>query len=72
MKHPSMCTIRRETPYIYSLEMVRVALQVRRRKLEKEVRAGDYIFVPYGIEHGIKNTSKKPLVLIATHSPPLF
>ncbi len=39
---------------------------------EKEVRAGDYIFVPHGIEHGIKNTSKEPLVLIATHSPPLF
>ncbi len=38
----------------------------------REVKAGDYIFVPPGVVHGIKNTSSELLILLATHSPPFF
>jgi mannose-6-phosphate isomerase-like protein (cupin superfamily) len=33
---------------------------------------GDYIYVPRGEEHGIENNGEEELVLLATHSPPLF
>jgi len=36
------------------------------------IREGDYIFVPPGEEHGIENTGSEELILLATHSPPLF
>ncbi len=37
-----------------------------------EISEGDYILVPPGEKHGIENSSKEELVLLATHSPPLF
>ena len=37
-----------------------------------DVEEGDYIFVPPNCEHGIENNSKEELIILATHSPPLF
>ncbi len=34
--------------------------------------AGDYLFVPPGVEHGVRNTGSGPLLLFVHHSPPLF
>jgi len=36
------------------------------------ISAGDYIFVPSGDEHGVRNTGKSPLLLFVHHSPPLL
>lgn len=36
------------------------------------ISAGDYIFVPAGEEHGVKNTGQGRLKLFIVHSPPLF
>jgi len=33
---------------------------------------GDYLFVPPGVEHGIRNTGETPLRLFVHHSPPLL
>lgn len=38
----------------------------------KDIAAGDYIFVPAMVEHGIKNTGSESLKLFIHHSPPLF
>ncbi len=38
----------------------------------EEIEKGDYILVPVGEEHGVKNTGKEPLKLFIVHSPPLF
>jgi quercetin dioxygenase-like cupin family protein len=36
------------------------------------VSGGDYIFVPKGVEHGVRNTGPEPLRLLVHHSPPLL
>lgn len=36
------------------------------------IGTGDYLFVPAGEEHGVKNTGKAPLFLFVHHSPPIF
>lgn len=36
------------------------------------ISAEDYIFVPAGDEHGVRNTGDRPLRLFIHHSPPLF
>jgi quercetin dioxygenase-like cupin family protein len=36
------------------------------------IEAGDYLFVPKGDEHGIRNTSDENLKIFVHHSPPLF
>ncbi|NNF83979.1 MAG: cupin domain-containing protein [Deltaproteobacteria bacterium] len=36
------------------------------------IEAGDYIFVPKGNEHGIRNTGHGSLRLFVHHSPPLM
>jgi quercetin dioxygenase-like cupin family protein len=36
------------------------------------IEAGDYIFVPKGEEHGIRNTGHESLRLFVHHSPPLL
>ncbi len=36
------------------------------------VSAGDYLFVPPGEEHGVRNSGDSPLQLFVHHSPPLF
>ena len=33
---------------------------------------GDYLFVPSGVEHGIRNTGDSPLKLFIHHSPPMY
>ncbi len=33
---------------------------------------GDYCFIPAAQEHGVRNTSDKPLRLFVVHCPPLF
>ena len=38
----------------------------------QEIRAGDYILVPKGEEHGVKNSGETPLSLFIVHCPPLF
>jgi len=38
----------------------------------KDVIPGDYLFVPAGTEHAIRNTGNEPLVLFVHHSPPLL
>ncbi len=36
------------------------------------IEAGDYILIPPGEPHGVKNTQDEPLKLFVVHSPPLF
>jgi len=36
------------------------------------VTEGDYVFVPAGVEHGIRNTGRSTLTLFVHHAPPLF
>ncbi|MGB3400353.1 MAG: cupin domain-containing protein [Candidatus Deferrimicrobiaceae bacterium] len=36
------------------------------------IEAGDYIFVPQGEDHGIKNTGHDPLRIFVHHSPPML
>jgi quercetin dioxygenase-like cupin family protein len=36
------------------------------------VEAGDYIFVPPGEEHGIRNTGHETLKIFVHHSPPML
>lgn len=38
----------------------------------REIREGDYVLVPKGEEHGVKNTGDTPLRLFIVHCPPLF
>ncbi len=38
----------------------------------QKIKSGDYIFVPAGEEHGVKNTGTRELKLFVVHSPPLF
>lgn len=38
----------------------------------QEIAAGDYIFVPEKVEHGIKNSGTAPLVLFVHHCPALL
>ena len=36
------------------------------------IEAGDYIFVPEGEEHGIRNTGHESLRIFVHHSPPIL
>jgi quercetin dioxygenase-like cupin family protein len=36
------------------------------------IEAGDYLFVPMGDEHGIRNTGHASLKIFVHHSPPLL
>ncbi len=36
------------------------------------LREGDYLLIPPGEEHGVRNTGSEPLKLFIVHSPPLF
>jgi len=38
----------------------------------RRIGPGDYILVPPGEEHGVRNTGKEPLRLFIVHAPPLF
>jgi quercetin dioxygenase-like cupin family protein len=38
----------------------------------KHVSEGDHLFIPPGIEHGVRNTGDRPLTLFVHHSPPLI
>ena len=38
----------------------------------RKIRSGDYILIPPGEEHGVRNTGKDPLRLFIVHAPPLF
>lgn len=38
----------------------------------QEIQAGDYLYVPQGVEHGVKNTGESNLLLLAIHNPPFF
>lgn len=38
----------------------------------QKIQAGDYLFVPSQVEHGIRNSGGEPLVLLVHHSPPLL
>jgi len=37
---------------------------------EREVTAGDAVYIPAGVEHSTKNTSWEPLRLLALYGPP--
>ena len=38
----------------------------------EDIETGDYLFVPSGIDHGIRSTGPVSLILFVHHSPPLF
>ncbi|MBW2466804.1 MAG: cupin domain-containing protein [Deltaproteobacteria bacterium] len=38
----------------------------------RKIRAGDYLFVPPGVDHGIRNSGTGSLVLMVHHSPSLL
>ena len=38
----------------------------------RSVSAGDYIFVPKGVEHGVRNSGEGVLELFVVHAPPLM
>ena len=38
----------------------------------QEIRAGDYVFVDAGEEHGVRSSEDTGLRLFVVHSPPLF
>jgi quercetin dioxygenase-like cupin family protein len=38
----------------------------------RSVSEGDYLFIPPGIEHGVRNTGDRPLRIFVHHSPPIF
>ena len=38
----------------------------------QKIGPGDYILIPPGEEHGVKNSGKEPLRLFIVHAPPLF
>ncbi len=38
----------------------------------RKIGSGDYLLIPPGEEHGVRNTGEEPLKLFIVHSPPLF
>ncbi|OAQ21123.1 cupin domain-containing protein [Thermosulfurimonas dismutans] len=38
----------------------------------QKIGPGDYILIPPGEEHGVKNSGDEPLRLFIVHAPPLF
>ncbi len=38
----------------------------------EDIETGDYLFVPAGVDHGIRCTGSTSLRLFVHHSPPLF
>ncbi|QJA05428.1 cupin domain-containing protein [Thermosulfurimonas marina] len=38
----------------------------------QKIRPGDYLLIPPGEEHGVRNTGREPLRLFIVHAPPLF